>query len=665
MPALDGLRAFAVALVMAYHGGIAGLSTAGYYGVDIFFVLSGFLITTLLLDEQASNGRVRFLRFWGRRARRLLPGLLVMLVVVDVYVAHFAPKGRYPTFRSDALSALFYVSNWHFVLGSSNYFASTGAPSLLTHTWSLAIEEQFYLLWPLLVWAVVRLARRTRTRPAILVVAVGSAGALASAGWMASLYRSGTDLSRLYYGTDTHAQSILVGTALAGALALWRPSPRPSRSAGIALLAMAGLVWAACTLGSANPITYQGGFLAVSLLSAVLVAVLVLAPDARAGRLLALPPLAYLGRISYGMYLWYFPVFEVLDRSRTGLNGGALFAARCAADVAVAALSFHAIELPIRSWRPRASARPLVKLLPAGLGAGAVAAAALLVVADVPAASIPTSPSVSAGFVTGGGADASHPGAVRILLVGDSTGLTLGADLAFPSVESEYGYVMDDQALLGCGVTLSYQLQADNQPVNPPAACSLSAPPSEQWPALLRHDINTFHPDVVLVAAGRWEVRSRRTSPAGPWLDVTQPQDASYVEEELDLAASIALDGNARVALATAPCYSSGEQPNGDPWPEDSSARLSAYNSIVRAVVARHHGPAVAVDLNAMVCPAGKFHTTLNGSIVRSPDGVHYPFFSPANPYSPDPDTIGQAEAFGQWIAPKVMAALLKPALAN
>lgn len=657
---------------MAYHGGVPGLRTAGFYGVDVFFVLSGFLITTLLLAEHGRTGAIDKLAFWGRRARRLLPGLLVMLAAVDLYVARVAPAGRYPGFRGDALSVVAYVSNWHFIAASSNYFQATGVPSLLTHTWSLAIEEQFYLLWPLVLLGAVRLGRRAGRSPAALVAAAASAGALASAAWMAILYRHGAGVSRLYYGTDTHAQSILVGAALAGLLAA-RPGALNGLSRfPVALLAGAGLLWAAVDLGSTDPLAYQGGFLCVALLSAAVISVLVTRPEGPAARLLSPRPVVYVGRISYGMYLWYFPLFAVLDHARTGLAGPALFALRCGADVAVAAASFHLIEEPVRRWRPRGR-RAGRRFAPLAVGAAAIASVAGLVLADTPAAfsaaaptpaalsgSPPAGTPAAAGTPGGAGTGAGTPAGtapLRILVVGDSTGAVLGMDLAFSVVERRYGISVDDRAIYGCGLVLSAEVGGHGVPTRPAPPCLTSTPPDQQWPALLRQDLARSHPDVVLVAAGRWEVQDRRPTPGGKWVNITQPADAAYVRRQLNLVASIAASSGARVALATAPCFSSGEQPDGSPWPEDGPARLHAYNNLVRSVVAAHP-QATLVDLDAMVCPGGRYHQTLDGVTVRAPDGIHYPVFSISAPRSAAPDTLAQCEDFGLWIAPRILAAL-------
>jgi peptidoglycan/LPS O-acetylase OafA/YrhL len=666
LPGLDGLRALAVILVMAYHGGVPGLRVAGFYGVDLFFVLSGFLITRLLLEEVGERGRVRFAAFWGRRARRLLPGLLVMLAAVEAYVAYAAPPGSYPGFHGDALSVIGYLSNWHFIHASSNYFSSTGLPSLLTHTWSLAIEEQFYLLWPVVMWGAVHVARRARRRPASVVLAVSGAGALASTIWMAVLYRSGSGASRLYYGTDTHAQSILIGCALA-ALAAVIPLKLPSRLATPAAIVVAcGLGWAACSLGGSDPLTYQGGFLAVSLLGALLVVVVVSCPRSIPARTLSLPPLAYVGRVSYGMYLWYFPLFAVITRANTGLAGANLFLVRCGAVVLAAVVSFQLIELPVRGWTPRLGVGSGAGLRPLLTGVAVVLPVGVLLVIGTPTTySIGPSASPLAAAAqnvvpagVGAASDAGGTAGTRILVFGDSTAATLGDDLVFSPAAQQRRVRVDVVGMFGCGLTVSVAVRPHGQPSSPPAPCRIASPPQEKWPALLAGDIHAYHPAVVLVAAGRWEVQTMRLTPGGPWVNITEPGDAADVRSQLELVASVVRNNHATLALATAPCYDSGEQPNGDPWPEDSRSRLNAYNSLVRQVAtgenAAHPGAVVVVDLESMVCPGRQFHTVVDGVTARAPDGIHYPFFDVTAPNAPAPDTLAEAKAFGAWIGPKI-----------
>ena len=209
--ALDGVRALAVAGVLLYHAGVPWLP-GGFLGVDLFFVLSGFLITSLLLAEREATGRIDLARFWLRRARRLLPAAFVVIGVCLLVVA-FLPPGEAARTRADALASLGYVNNWHQVLADRSYFEAFGRPSLLEHLWSLAVEEQFYLLWPLFLgFALTHLGRR---RTALLTLAAATASALA----MGLLFEPGSDPSRVYFGTDTHASGLLAGALLAFAVA--------------------------------------------------------------------------------------------------------------------------------------------------------------------------------------------------------------------------------------------------------------------------------------------------------------------------------------------------------------------------------------------------------------------------------------------------------------
>ncbi|HUE61352.1 MAG TPA: hypothetical protein VMO88_17420, partial [Acidimicrobiales bacterium] len=385
-------------------------------------------------------------------------------------------------------------------------------------------------------------------------------------------------------------------------------------------------------------------------------------------------------RISYGMYLWYFPLFEVIDRGRTGLTGAGLFVVRCAADVLVAAVSFHLIEQPVRRWRP--SVRQLLEgevrrgdrvrpglagigalgaLGTLGAGGLAVVSVGALVVADTPAVgsiSPGGSPVASAAPVPAPGG----PRGLRLLIFGDSTGATLGDDLALSPSAEEQRIVVGDAAMFGCGLVTSAALKPHGQPTRPPPACLTGAEPQSRWPSLLRAAMRSFHPDVVLIAAGRWEVVTREASRGSAWLDITQPADAAYVKSQLEVAASIVESDGVRLAIATAPCFSSGEQASGAAWPEDRPGRLEAYNAIVREVAASQPtgraGPASVVDLDSMVCPSGKFRTMIDGVTVRAPDGIHYPYFDFKKPNDLGPDTLSQSAGFGAWIEPRILRAI-------
>ncbi|MBA2326579.1 MAG: acyltransferase, partial [Actinobacteria bacterium] len=222
-PALDGLRAIAVASVIAYHLG-EGWAQGGFLGVDAFFVLSGYLITSLLLVEWAANGTIDFAAFWGRRARRLLPALLLVLLAVAVYAAIEVPADELSELRCDGLATLFYGANWRLVFSGESYFDLFSNPSPFRHAWSLAIEEQFYIVWPLVTFGCLRLARG-RTWVLAGVCVGGTALSMLA---MAALYEPGGDPSRAYYGTDARAHALLIGVGLAVILSRW--SPRRDRA---------------------------------------------------------------------------------------------------------------------------------------------------------------------------------------------------------------------------------------------------------------------------------------------------------------------------------------------------------------------------------------------------------------------------------------------------
>jgi peptidoglycan/LPS O-acetylase OafA/YrhL len=343
-PGLDGLRAVAVLAVVLYHADISWLP-GGFLGVEVFFVVSGFLITSLLVDERHQTGAVSLRQFWVRRARRLLPALYVVLLVVSVVGLLFVPDaaGR---LGGDVLAALFYVFNWWQIFLQESYFASAGRPPLLQHLWSLAVEEQFYLLFPPLFLLAYRRWGRDVARWGLLGVAV------ASAVWMAILFDP-VDPSRVYYGTDTRLSGLLLGAVLALSWSPWRSNRRPAPGAGAALdatgvLGLAVLAWFFLRVNEFDPFMYRGGFLVLDVVCLVLIAVLV-HPSARLSRVLGSRPLRWVGLRSYSIYLWHWPIF-VLTRPQLDvpLTGLPLFVLRMALTLAAAELSFRYVETPVR-----------------------------------------------------------------------------------------------------------------------------------------------------------------------------------------------------------------------------------------------------------------------------------------------------------------------------
>ena len=647
LPALDGLRALAVAAVLLYHAGVAGAG-GGFLGVDLFFVLSGFLITSLLVSERGRTGRVSLARFWARRARRLLPALFVMLAGVAAYGAFLAPPGSLPDLRRAALATLGYAANWNQIFGGQGYFSQLAAPSPLLHTWSLAIEEQFYLVWPLLVTGLLALGRRRRLLP---LVTCSVAGAAASAGAMAVLFHRGAGLDRVYYGTDTRAQDLLVGAALAALLHTRRePWAAPSSRAGRAALAVAGgtglgLVVAAVVVAQGSSAwLYHGGFLGLAVGAAALLAAVALAPGGLWARALSPAPVRYVGRISYGLYLWHWPVFLVLDHARTGLAGGHLLGARLAASLAVAAVSYHLLEVPIRRgalhrWRswigaPVAAGGVAVAVLvgtvaPAGaslapIGAGGGAAAALVAAADAPP---PTGPTTGGASGVEPGTDSLLPpvapgtgGAVRVLLVGDSTATALSLGL---SPTQPYGVDLQSDAVIGCGLVTG-GLVSNRGTVSDETAGLRTIGHyvrCDAWPVRWAADVARFHPDVVALMEGPWEVRDRYLN--GRWTHLGQPGADARELAALQRAVKVLGQGGARVALVTAAYDQQPEQADGRAQPADDPARMNRYNALLRRAAAGSGGQAVVVDLGARLSPDGRFSGTLGGVTVRADDGIH------------------------------------------
>ncbi len=348
LSALDGLRAVAVIAVMIYHAD-AGWLPGGYLGVEVFFTISGYLITALLITEFERTGSVDLIDFWKRRARRLLPALGVLLVGVAV-LSLFTARDALGNLTGQAAAALAYVTNWSLILTEQSYFESFGRPPLLQHLWSLAIEEQFYLAFPPLFILGRRLLGRRMSMAAVAV------GIVASTALMWALFEPNVDPSRLYYGTDTRAAGILVGVLLA---MVWRPwaslGVGSVRTAAIPdLLGVVGIVVLLSQfvlLSAYDERLYQGGFLLVAIATAAVIGSIV-TPGSFLSVPLSWTVLRWIGARSYGLYLWHWPLFMVLRPGVDTVVGDPwLTLVRLGATVAIAELSFIYVEQPIREGR--------------------------------------------------------------------------------------------------------------------------------------------------------------------------------------------------------------------------------------------------------------------------------------------------------------------------
>jgi peptidoglycan/LPS O-acetylase OafA/YrhL len=346
LPGIDGLRAIAVLAVLLFHGDVESVG-GGFLGVEVFFVVSGYLITLLLLREFDGGGTVALKAFWSRRVRRLLPAAGAVVLASLSYALLFLPD-EVSGLRADGLSAAGYVTNWWLVFEDQPYFEAMGRPSLLQHLWSLAVEEQFYLAWPIVFLVLLKFLGK---RFALLVTVAGAAG---SYGLMAWLHDPAVDPARVYYGTDTRAGGLLVGAALA---MTW--DPRKVRAGGAAMraavtaaggLGLLGLAMAFLVIDSSTSWLYPWGFVAIaggtvaSIVGATHPGSPLLAKGLGSG------PMRWAGTRSYGLYLWHWPVF-VLTRPGVDVpfDGLDLLAGRLVLAAVAAELSFRLIEQPFRT----------------------------------------------------------------------------------------------------------------------------------------------------------------------------------------------------------------------------------------------------------------------------------------------------------------------------
>ena len=648
IPALDGIRALAVALVLADHGGIPGVG-GGFIGVDMFFVLSGFLITALLLDELGRTGGIDLPGFWVRRARRLLPALIVMVMAV-VVLRELFPSEAVSAVRDDAVAAFFWIANWVFVFRDTDYFTQGDPPSPLQHTWSLAVEEQYYVIWPLVLVAVAVglawLARRRPDRPKLrtvrwVVFGLAAAGAAASA-IASSLLVSDASLNRVYFGTDTRVQALLVGAAASALLVGdWSALTRygtllRSRWAGWAAQVLPvvglGMLAAAAHYATGSVQEFRGGLLIVVAVAAVLVvAPVALQQRGLVARVLAFPPLVWLGVISYGVYLWHWPIFLVLNGERTGQTGMSLFAIRAVATVAVAAASWWLIEQRIRRWQPVHV--PQLRLAAATLATAAVATMLVVPVGikaggegrqggpDVLAAAVHPEVPVEIG-----GTAQLAPGTRSVAVFGDSMAWTMMRYL--PPTP---GFKFIDYTTIGCGIARGGPYRSTGETLNQKPEC-------ETWPARWAQRINHVKPDVVLLIIGRWETVDRVNE--GHWTHVGDRAFDGYIGGELRRALDILGSTGARVVVTTAAYNRRGEQPDGSLYPEDDPDRVDAWNTLLRRVVGQRKNASV-LDLNEKLCPDGVYTNRVHGIKMRM-DGLH-----------PTPDAV-------KWLTPWLEDALRK-----
>jgi peptidoglycan/LPS O-acetylase OafA/YrhL len=629
-------------VILGYHHGVSA-ARGGPFTVSTFFTLSGYLIATLALGEWARSDRLSLVRFWERRARRLLPAALVTVAGI-VALQWLFDVGSGPRFRGDLLGALGYVANWRMAYSGGDYAATFTLEAPVQHFWSLAVEEQFYMAFPLLFVGLMAVARG-RWRVVGVVFAVGAAASFAAAWWSAGRYgNSGIT----YYATYTRASEILVGVALAFAV-LTRPAKRAlSSPAGVravrvlGLVGLAGLLWLWHTVGLADDVMFRG---AMALNAALTSLVILACASARPGLVakgLGVWPLRNLGKISYAVYLFHWPLFLLLDHERTGLGFWPLLATRVAVAVGLAVVSYHVLEAPFRSRRPRRGRQR------AAIGASRARLAAILavpaaaVVALVLVVPVHEAETVDLSAVSGDEGPAfpdvvrpvdGQPPAARILLVGDSVTWSLyGGFRTWNQTHTAEQFHVDNYRAIGCTVAEAGTLRTLGEVTEPNRAC-------RRFRSLLPAMLNRADYDAIVVNMGHADLADRPVG--GRWLHLGRPLfDRWFAGQMADLADVLATEGAPVFwASTTHPRILRADDPS-RPWSsyvDNDPARADRLNEILAEVVGGRPGFRI-LDVARWLRDVGG----VDDPAYRL-DGVHY--------------TVRGADELAAWMAPELLAA--------
>ena len=626
-PALDGLRGLALLAIVVYHSGL-GWAPGAFLSVSTFFTLSGFLITALLLVEHDRNRGISLRAFWVRRLRRLLPAALVAIAGIVIAATWLADTTQLVRLRADALSALGYVANWRFIAAGDSYGATFASPSPFTHFWTLAIEEQFYLVLPLVVVGALRFGRGSKRTVGWVLAAIMAASIV----WANVLVDRGASNNRLYFGTDVRAAELLAGALLA----VWwmrRPkelSPEASRAISVvsvlALGAMLGL-WITADLHQIG--YYRGGLAAYALLT-VLVILGALQPKGALRRLLSWPGLVWVGTVSYGAYLVHYPILIWLE-GHTRLGPLSRLVIGLPLTLVLAGLSARFLEGPIRrgEW---------IRGRPATFAAPTAMAATLVLVLVITVAVRPVTPldlQAAANWQKFLKETAAQNASVapRVAVFGDSTALMTGEGLANLSRTEPDTFVQGGGwADLGCGLLTHVTRMTQGTELAVPKNC-------RSWLQEWSRASDKRPSDLAVVQLGPWEVVDQRLHPGGPLVSIgASSQIDSEIKSQLQAGVDTLLKKNSYVVLLLAPDIDmgriDGRSPN-QPYPESNPARMAAFRAIERQVAVAN--PRVKlIDLASWI-------TRRTDDRKLRPDGVH---FTPTS-------TLTVAK----WLAPQLLDA--------
>jgi peptidoglycan/LPS O-acetylase OafA/YrhL len=628
VPALDGLRAAAVTLVLLYHADVPWMQ-GGFLGVSVFFTLSGFLITALLLREWWSSSALGSANFWFRRLKRLTPAAWTVIAGVLAFgVFGLWDNSQLRDLRSDVPWSMAELVNWHFISAGKSYGDAFSAPSPLEHFWSLAVETQFYALLILLVTAVLTRGKQRfrRLRLNRLILALLIATALSAT---ANFVLARDSIDRAYFGTDTRAAEMLIGALLACV------TLRHLQLPGVAhrrLLAIAGPCAAAViVLLSSNARLDSAWLYPWGLLGTACCTALVLAAVLQGGflgRLLQLKALVALGRISYGVYLIHWPIFLVLTPQRTGLSLWPLFLLRMALVIPLALLLFQFVEQPIRT---RSFRLPRRAALGASFAAGLILVSAIALTSNLPSApaflqqralgsistSRPTAETPENAVASGTATQEASRSPLRVLLVGDSVAASLQDALA-QSLTAR-GITFASVAAPGCGVIVGVPGSSKDTPIKMlgnvmVAECENTIPQRQS------ESVAQFKPDLV-ISLSTWEAIDRTVN--GVWYKFGTPDSDTMLKQLFADTHARLTAGGATLAWVLMPdTVPAANTPPGRPNPQDLKATSHLRNLLSQYQTEQAN--TTVLDLASIACPALPCPTEVDGITLRPTDGLHF-----------------------------------------